>query len=101
MDAGECAGCMVVRGMSTPAERKPLAYAQALSFKRQATSVTCALKMAMPVGAMPRRFMQMLLLQVSPCSHTACQFPERRITEQQRNAMFTARHELQMRHPSQ
>jgi hypothetical protein len=33
--------------------------------------VTCALKMAMPVGASPRRFMQMLLLQISPCSHTA------------------------------
>jgi hypothetical protein len=34
------------------------------------TAITCALKMAMPVGCMPRRFMQMLLLQIRPYSET-------------------------------
>ncbi len=30
--------------------------------------MTCALKMAMPVGISPRRVMQMLELQIQPCA---------------------------------
>ena len=35
----------------------------------------CASKMAMPVGFMPRRVMQMDELQIQPCSHTFTDHP--------------------------